>query len=202
MSSQDIQINQQVFQLVEELIEKEKLLRQEHQVESLKLLQNQLLGIRGRLTEHLPLTDPSANLCPTYHKDIDLQLDEMLVYVYLFNAQGLQLSNWIPMFSSDAALKDYPVNRPIYVKRRHVEALINSKADPVQHGYLIIKVNKDTVDKTVAPCNDNFGNPLYRLKSNALSKDKIVGFYHHQHLYLWQQGKLVPPQEDLSPWLV
>lgn len=124
--------------------------------------------------------------------DVLLQ-DEMLVYVYLFNAQGAILKNWENLLLPKALI-DHSVNRPIYVDRQDIEEMLRAKQNKTQHAYLIIAIKKQNVLQTEQnkELKDQYGFPLLRIKQGALDMAKIKKFIHNEHEYkVTDKGALV-----------
>jgi hypothetical protein len=119
--------------------------------------------------------------------------DEMLVYVYLFNAQGSTLKNWENLLLPKALI-DHSVNRPIYVDQQDIEKMLRAKQNKTQHAYLIIAIKKQSVLQTEEnkELKDQYGFPLLRIKQGSLDTAKIKKFIHNEHEYkVTDQGKLV-----------
>src|SRR3990167_9684781 len=105
----------------------------------------------------------------------------MLVYVYLFNAHGLNFSSWQKMLSP-SVFYEYSVNRPIYGEKAHVEAVIRNKTNKAQHGYLTIAVKKELISSESS--KDALGNPLIKVKEGGLKIERLICFFHHNHEYV------------------
>jgi len=115
--------------------------------------------------------------------------DEVVVYVYLYNAQGLSLRSWQRMLNS-AVFYEYSVNRPIYGERSHVEAFIRSRRDAAQHGYLSVAIKKEYIGKGEG--KDVVGHPLLKIKEGVLHLEKLIAFTHQGHDYvLTDEGEFV-----------
>jgi hypothetical protein len=110
-------------------------------------------------------------------RDESLAVDEVLVYVHLYNAQGLVLQTWQKMVSV-GVLYDHSINRPIYTDKSHIDAFIRSKSNKAQHGYLSIAVKKATIQAT-EDLKDAFGHPIIKVKEGSLLFDKVAAFTHN-----------------------
>lgn len=118
--------------------------------------------------------------------------DEQLVYVYIFNAHGMDFSSWIKMLHP-SVYYEYSVNRPIYGSSQHVDSLIRSKAKRVQHGYMAVAVKKTAIISTPETANkDQLDNPLVKLKEGSLRPERLISFTHNDIQYfLDEDGRLV-----------
>lgn len=133
-----------------------------------------------------------------FGKDIEkeadvLPQDEMLVYVYLFNAQGATLKNWENLLLPKALI-DHSVNRPIYAEQQDVEKMLRAKQNKTQHAYLVIAIKKQNVLQTEKnkELKDQHGFPLLRIKQGSLDTAKIKKFIHNEHEYIVTgKGRLV-----------
>lgn len=117
--------------------------------------------------------------------------DEELVYVYLFNAHGLDVQTWLKMLNP-SVYYEYSVNRPIYGKKEHVESLIRSKANRVQHGYMAVAVKKMAIlSKPETAMKDVIDNPLVKIKEGSLKPDRLISFTHNGiDYFLNENGRL------------
>ncbi|TAK74116.1 MAG: hypothetical protein EPO11_07410, partial [Gammaproteobacteria bacterium] len=136
---------------------------------------------------HALLTLVEENFAVHYQesKAVTLQPteDELLVYVYLYNAKGLTFPTWQKMVHP-SVFYEYSVNRPIYRDKAHVESFIRSKANKAQHGYLTLIINKAEVIKDEAALQDTVGNPLIKVKDGSLRKEKFISFTHNGAEYV------------------
>ncbi|MDR3491606.1 MAG: type IVB secretion system protein IcmQ [Gammaproteobacteria bacterium] len=115
--------------------------------------------------------------------------DEVTVYVYLFNAQGLVLQSWRGMFTPKL-FYEYSVNRPIYGEKAHIESLTKSKANPVQHAYLSVTIKqKDILQSGDSAPKDAMGNPVLKVREGALNIAKLVSFTHNAQEYEFDEEK-------------
>jgi intracellular multiplication protein IcmQ len=76
---------------------------------------------------------------------------------------------------------EYSVNRPIYSEKSHIDALIRTKNNKLQHGYLTVAVKKTNVLPTASesPPADTLGHVLIRVREGTLSFDRLVSFTHN-----------------------
>lgn len=117
--------------------------------------------------------------------------DEQLVYVYLFNAHGIDVQTWLKMLHP-SVYYEYSVNRPIYGDKAHVESLIRSKAKRVQHGYMAVAVKKTAIVSTPETAvKDSIDNPLVKIKEGSLKPERLISFSHNGiDYFLNENGKL------------
>ena len=120
-----------------------------------------------------------------------LASDEQLVYVYLFNAHGIDLRTWVRMLHA-SVFYEHSVNRPIYGEKEHIEALIRSKTNRIQHGYLTVAVKRDLIiNKGDYATLDSIGNPVLKIKEASLKPERLMRFTHNGNDYvLDEDGRL------------
>ena len=117
-----------------------------------------------------------------------LAADEQLVYVYLFNAHGIDLQSWIKMLHP-SVYYEHSVNRPIYSEKEHIESVIRNKANRIQHGYLTIAIKKTAITKKGDEgAKDNLGNPLLKIKEGALRPERLMSLSHNGHTYVLNEN--------------
>ena len=119
--------------------------------------------------------------------------DEVLVYVYLYNAQGLILRSWVNMLTPKV-FYEYSVNRPIYIDKAHVESMLRSKTNKAQHAFLTVAVKRADIIESAETTQrkDQTGNPLLRVREGSLHFDNLIFFTHNEHEYIVNsQGELV-----------
>ena len=108
-------------------------------------------------------------------KGNELGEDEVVVYVYLYNARGLVLSSWQNLLMPKV-FYEYSVNRPIYKDKSHIQALLQSKVNKAQHAYLTVAIKASHIIQPEAALKDNLGNPLIKIKEGSLSVGKLLCF--------------------------
>lgn len=109
--------------------------------------------------------------------------DETLVFVYLFNAHGVDLQSWLKMVQP-AVYYEYSVNRPIYNDKEHIESLVRSKANRIQHGYLVFVIKKaEIISKPDTATKDNLGLPMVKIKEGTLKRENLLAFMHNNNQY-------------------
>jgi len=117
--------------------------------------------------------------------------DEQVVYVYIFNAHGMDLQTWMKMLNP-SVYYEYSVNRPIYGEKAHVESLIRSKTTRPQHGYMAVAVKKTAIQSTPETAvKDQLENPLVKIKEGSLRPERLISFTHNGiDYFLSESGKL------------
>lgn len=181
--------HEKLLELVREAVNSDKTLREKYQVgEKFRFIRDRLNALLAHAEETLT----------TIQKEIQkstnvLAEDEQLVYVYLFNAQGILVQSWQKMLTP-TIFYDHSINRPIYTERSHIDALLKTKAKIAEHGFIIIAIKKQDVLKTEegASLKDSLGNPLIKVREGALKFERLFSFYHNGHEYkINAEGELV-----------
>lgn len=168
-----------VLPSIQALIKEEASLREQAAVGSRFLvLQTQLQQIEQRMQALLD-EKTRAQACESNKKAkaLALQEDEVVVFVYLYNAHGLRLSSW-ERFLAQHALDEHSVNRPVYARAEDVEVLLRNKNHPQNHGVLKVKVSRDDIalSAEASQLRDLHGNVLLRLRQSALKQKNILAF--------------------------
>ena len=177
--------------IIQEAVQRDQQLRQTYAIGE------KFLFIRARLQSLLEeierasqeTQEKKARLLP----QVLVEEDEILVYIHLYNAQGLMLRTWESMITPRAFF-DFSVNRPIYKEQAHIEAFIYSKANKAQHGFLTVAMKRDRVLQTHSEdaLKDVVGNPLIKIKEGSLKREKLLTFTHNKIVYqLTEAGNLV-----------
>src|SRR3990167_636823 len=170
---------EQLLALVHSAVQRDNALREQFQIgEKFRFIRDKLEALQKKieaLTEQLQQNEVKKAIKNEVHED------EMLVWVYLYNAQGLLLQTWQKLLIPKV-FYEYSVNRPIYGDKAHVESLIRQKSNKVQHGYAAIVVKKADVlpEQTVDVCD----NPVLKVKEGALKFEKLVSFTHNDCDYV------------------
>lgn len=167
--SKELEQLQKLVTTLRETIERDKALREKYEVgDKFRFVRDKLNAALTALEAKIP----DANAEQTRQRDL-LSEDESPVYVYLYNAQGLQFRSWVGM-CNPKLYYEYSVNRPIYADKDSVDALLRSKTNKAQHAYLTIAVKKTNIIN--ADLKDAQGNPLIKVKEGSLHFDKTLGF--------------------------
>jgi len=173
--------------LVQETIHKDEELRTQYHIgEKFRFIRDRLHALLDTLEKNLQESFPEEK--KSVH--LEASADEVMVHVYLYNAQGLQLRSWQGMVNPKF-FYDYGVNRPVYGERNHIEAMIRSKSNKLQHAYLTFTVKRDDVVVST-DMRDSLGNPLIKLKENKLLPEKLMSFHHNDKNYILNsEGELI-----------
>jgi hypothetical protein len=169
-------------QLAQETVDQDGALREQHQIaQKFQFIHDQLTKAATECLQALSAAPIEKK--KTRAEEQPTQ-DEKVMYVYLFNAHGLQLETWFKMLSP-AVFYDHSINRPIYQDKAQVDSFIGRKPNPMQHGYLTVIVkSQDILPVSVdAPLKDMYGYPLFKVKEGALHFDKCIAFTHNGHEY-------------------
>lgn len=172
---------------LQDIIDMEMAAREEFNIGArFSVLQSQLQKLLIDYREGMKVI--SSEFIESQSKKEELEEDEIVVYVYLFNVHGRRLNSWLQLLSPQG-LMDMSVNRPIYAKKDHVEELLRSKADADLHAYIKVAVKKANVLMPLeeSVLKDTIGNLLLRLKHAAIKQDKILGFYHQGKEYTFSK---------------
>lgn len=166
---------ERLLQIISQAVSQDTALREQLQIgDKFRFIRDRLAALEQQIEEAL--------------RDIKVETDEtkslvaeneQLIYIYLFNAHGIDVSSWLRMLHP-SVYYDHSVNRPIYGAKEHVEAVIRSKTNRIQHGYLTMVVKKDHIIKQGEQAKkDNLGHPLLKIKEGALQADRLVSFTHN-----------------------
>jgi hypothetical protein len=161
------------------IVAKEAALREQRQLgERFRFVREQLQVI----LEATVALAPVAVVSQAVAEAIEGLADKRLVYVYLFNAQGLDLRSWHRMLTAQA-LYEHSINRPAYAEKTHIEALLRKKANLHQHAYLTVAVAPTEIQVLVAETTDIADDALThgtaRLKEGSLRTGQLVAFTHN-----------------------
>jgi len=182
MSNGEKELKEKLQKLVLESIQADKDLRDQYQIgDKFRFIRDRLANLGLRVQEEI-----NAMMQEIENKIDKVAEDETLVYVYIFNAQGVVLQTWQKMLSP-SVYYEYSVNRPIYIEKAHVEAFIRNRPTKVQHGYLTVAIKKSDILPTPAgiePPKDQNGSPLYKIREGSLKPNKLFSFTHQDIAYV------------------
>lgn len=181
MSNGEKEIKEKLQQLVRASLASDKELREKFGIgDKFRFIRDRLQALNTRIQEEL-----DALAVEIESKSDKVAADEVLVYVYLFNAQGLLLQTWQKMLNP-AVFYEYSVNRPVYGEKAHVESFIRSRTGKAQHGYLTMLVKKTDIlpaNPGVEGSVDAIGNPLIKIREGCLKANKLFSFTHQENEY-------------------
>jgi hypothetical protein len=186
---------EKMLQLIRDAVRQDSELRGQFQIgDKFRFIRDRLNALLQHLEESL------AEIQQKNEKKEDTVTEhETLVYVYLYNAQGIVLQTWNKMLNP-SVLQEYSVNRPIYSDKSHVEAFIRSKPNKVQHAYLTVAIPKQavTTPASAETVKDATGNPLIKIKEGSLQFNRLIAFSHGGNDYMiGASGELTKKKENL-----
>ncbi len=190
MTTSDKEREKKLLQLVQDTLAQDVKLREKYNVgDKFRFIRDRLQALSTRLDEQVKAAEQEV-------KKAEKQApDEVLVYVYLYNAQGILFPTWQKMVTP-AVLYEYSVNRPIYADKSLVEAYIRSKTNKAQHGYLSVALAPSNILTTPNEIKDAIGGTLIKVREGSLLINKIVLFTHNGHEYtLSETGALTKKQD-------
>lgn len=179
---------QKLVSLVREAVEHDKLLRDKYKIgDKFRFIRDRLHALLERLEKHIHNMEDDR-------KDLQALLtDEVIVYVYLYNVHGLTFKTWQNMML-EKNFYEYSVNRPIYTEKSHIEALLRSKSNKAQHGYLTVAVKQRDIlpAPNKAQQKDINDNPVVKVREGSLQITKLLCFIHNNHEYILDaEGKII-----------
>ena len=186
---QEIQEYEKLIQLIREALQQDANLRTKYGVvEKFRFVRDRLQTVLTHLEEQqksLKKEEPN----PEHTQD---DSNKVLIYVYLYNAQGTILRSWSTLLTP-RVFYEYSVNRPIYSEKNHVESLLKTKANKHQHAYLTVKISPHDILTTVdTGPKDAQGNPVIKIREGSLLFENLVAFTHNGQDYgLSAQGDFV-----------
>lgn len=189
MSAQDEKDKKiKLIKIIRQAIENDNNLRDKYQMgEKFRFVRDRLHSLLERLEKQAQMEKEEKKVVK------GLAEGEMLVYVYLYNAQGTLLKNWQSMVTA-SVFYEYSVNRPIYADKAHVENLIKTKSNKAHHGYLTVIITRSNITQPISDISpkDINGNPLLKIKEGTLQFEKLVAFTHNHADYIVNEdGELV-----------
>ena len=181
MSNADIDENERLLTLIHDAITHDKELREKYQIgEKFRFISDRLNALLSHVEENIQALKKKNE-----EKTDTLSEDETLVYIYLYNAQGLVLQTWQKMLGP-AVFYEYSVNRPIYAEKPEIEAIIRAKTNKNQHGFITIAIKKSDIlppPRGAEPPKDSLGNPLIKVREGSLHFNRMVSFTHNDTDY-------------------
>ena len=177
-----------LLQLIQKAIEQDNALREKFQIgDKFRFVRDRLSALKSRVEESLIEVGKD-----TEHKALDVGEDDLLVYVYLYNAQGANFTTWHKMVHP-SVLYEYSVNRPIYTDKSQIDAAIRAKSERQQHGYLTIMVKKTDILPTIGEgAKDPYGAKLVKVREGALQFKRLISFTHNLHDYILKEtGEII-----------
>jgi hypothetical protein len=189
MPNRDTEEKLKLIEFVRDAIRQDNELREKNQIENkFRFVRDRLGSLLDTLEKSLPATAFSDNQNTKTAGE-----DEILVYVYLYNAQGLQFRSWQNLVNPKV-FYEYSVNRPIYGEKNHIDSLLRSKTNKAQHAYLTVAVKRENVlvSAEASTQQDVAGNPQIKVKEGSLRFDKVMNFTHQDQEYSVEEtGEIV-----------
>lgn len=183
----ELEQHEKLIQLIRDLIQQDINLREKYLVgDKFRFVRDRLQGLLTHLESQKEVQEEKVQ---TLQEE---SADKVLVYVYLYNAQGTLLRSWNPMLVPKV-FYEYSVNRPIYAQQSHVDSLIKGKINKQQHGYLTVKIHRDhLISAAEGSSKDANGNPLIKVKEGSLRFENLVSFTHNAQSYsVTPQGEFI-----------
>jgi hypothetical protein len=184
------QTNEQLIKLteiVQAAIQRDMELRQRYEIgEKFKFIRERL----NTLLTEVQQTSQDRKIKEKALEAVTVEADEALVFVHLYNAQGLSIKTWESIITPKAFF-DFSVNRPIYKEKAEIQSFIDAKPNRAQHGYLTVAVKQERI---LSPDNlkDAMGHMLVKVKEGSLRRERLVSFTHNQNEYILnEEGDLI-----------
>jgi intracellular multiplication protein IcmQ len=120
----------------------------------------------------------------------DLEKDEILVYISIFQSQGHSLRKWELQLSS---LRSHLLGRPVYEKEVDVVKVIRQKLIQTSEAYIVVAVKQADIQDFAHQAKrvDRYDNALMTLQASAVQVENIFEFVHQDKRYFFSQGKLI-----------
>lgn len=175
--------------LIKEVIQNDESLRQKYQIAGrFRFVQDKLQVLMTEIEKNLPKIETKKQLINS------VASDEVAIYVHLYNAQGSILRNWQLMISP-RVFYEHSVNRPVYVEKKYIEALMHSKTNKMHHAYLTIAVKSSDIFPQVQ--KDSLDNPIAKVKEGALHFNKLISFTHNDQDYVLNEKNELVKKDPL-----
>lgn len=179
MSKDAKDLKARLLKIVDDLAAEDKKLREELGIgDKFRFIRDRV----GSLKTHMDEALASIQFETDEEKGREVRDDEQVVYVYLFNAHGIDVQTWHKMLHP-SVYYEYSINRPIYQEKDHIESFIRSKSDKTQHGYLTVAVQKNLISSQGGSYKDNLGHPLVKIREGSLKPERLLHFAHNGELY-------------------
>lgn len=120
---------------------------------------------------------------------IALRSGQQEIYISLYSADGINIQSWEKIIAN---LPRQMISRPIYADEADVKALLKTKENKQNEGYVAIYINQSDIlplSSDKAPI-DKLGKILLSLKDKTLNLDNISRFVHITGVYKYERGRL------------
>lgn len=159
-----------LHELLLETIKRDQELREKYKIgEKFRFIRDRLNSLKSQIDQNLAKMEEVKK----EERREEPGPDETFVYVYLFNAQGLNLKSWQPMLSQ-RVFYEYSINRPIYAEKSQMEAYLRTKTNKNQNGFLTFIIKKADILPQVEPARDTINNPLIKVKEGSLKMENFL----------------------------
>ena len=175
MSLDEQHMRETLVKLAKEAMAADESLREQHNIgEKFRFVKDRLADIAEELDEHFEDFFEEDMM----ETDVALSDDETMVFVHLFNAQGMLLESWSKMLTP-RLFYEYSINRPIFENKDAADAYIRSKANKNQHAYLAVVVKKASVRLL-----DETTDGVIKVAEGALDVTRLKMFVHDGKEYI------------------
>lgn len=186
-------LEKEVLELVRHAVKQDEELRKKYQISNkFRFVRDRLQALLERLEQHVK----TFEVVKSKITQTTSAADEVIVYVYLYNTQGTYLRSWQNMLTPKV-FYEYSVNRPIYSEKHHIETLLRSKENKLQHAYLTVAVRSQDILRS-PESKDSLGQPLLKVREGALRIEKLISLTHNEHDYkVDDEGMLIKRSDSL-----
>lgn len=179
MPNENKDAKEKLLQLMHEVIRQDTELREKFKIgEKFRFIRDRLKIVFNRVEENLTALKQEME-----KQEKIVSEDETLVFVYLYNTQGMVLKTWQKLLNP-AVFYEYSVNRPIYPEKSSIETYIKNKANKSQHAFLTIVVKKKDILASSDTMKDSFNHPLVKVREGSLNFNKMISFTHAGNEYI------------------
>jgi len=169
--------HKELLKLIQDAVKQDQELREKFGIgDKFRFIRDRLHALQSSMEESLRAIEQEE----ASHTNVVAD-DETVVYVYLYNAQGMIMQTWQKMVAA-SVFYEYSINRPIYSDKANIESFIRSKQNRQQHAYLAIAVKKHNILAN-ENIKDPLGHPLVKVKEGSLMFNRLINFHHNNHDY-------------------
>ncbi len=182
MSKDEKEERSHLIAILRDIVARDTALRDAYQIgDKFRFVRDRLQALLEQFETHHEIKQAEAK-----RTEVVAAEDEIMVYVYLYNAQGASVPTWSGMLTPKL-FYEYSVNRPIYTEKNHIESLIRGKANRVQHAFLTVVVKATDLLKMENPPKDALGNPILKVREGSLKFDRLVSLTHNDTDYIFRE---------------
>jgi intracellular multiplication protein IcmQ len=189
MSINEKEQREKLINIIREAVAGDNALREKFQVgDKFRFVRDRLQALLDQLEQHA-----ETKQAEEIKRGVTLVEDEILIYVYLYNAQGVTLQTWVNMLTPKL-FYEYSVNRPIYLDKNHIESLIRSKSNKMQHAFLTVAIKqKDVIQNDRLP-QDVLGHVIVKVREGSLKFERFIVLTHNENDYILDQSGILSKQ--------